>query len=411
MTIARILDKKKMTTTGENSGRYHVKIRLTYTREKKTIQKYFLTNVFATETEFEKIIGNPGKDKDLQAKQSVVNALYEKGKSILRNNPYMDPEEFGAQLMARGSLKDPLGFMLAYAEEMEREGRIGNRDAMLQAHSSFKLYCDKNDIHFLSFALVTPKFLMRYENWMLARDKSITTVGIYARAMRTVFNIARGDRYKEIPYEMYPFGKGKYQVPTGKGRKMALSETQKNVLLSYRNIDKALQMAVDFWKFSYFCNGMNFTDIARLKYRHIQDDTLVFDRTKTINTKRDRDAIIVTLRPEVKEIIARWGNRSITPNDYVFSILRASLNPSQIKDRIRDFIKDTNENLAKVCEDKELPKITTYWARHTFATILKGKGVSIEYIQEALGHGNSKTTQAYLDSFDLDTKRKVANLL
>jgi integrase/recombinase XerD len=415
MTLARILDKKKMTTTGENAGRYHLKIRLTYTRDKKTYQKYFLTKVYATDAEFEKIIGNPGKDVDLQKKQSIVNALYEKGKSILRNNPYIDPDEFGAQLSARGSLKDPLGFMLAYAEEMEREGRIGNRDAMNQAHSSFKTFCQENNINHLSFAQVTPKFLMKYENWMLARGKSITTVGIYARAMRTVFNIARSDRYKEIPSEMYPFGKGKYQIPTGKGRKMALNEFQKNVLTSYRTLDPKKQKAADMWIFSYYINGINFADMARLRFKHIikkgEDDCILFVRAKTKLTKRDQVEIEAAMNSHVWEIIYRWGNKSLNPNDYIFPVLKDGLTPAQIKNRVHDFYSDTNAGLADVCNELGLPRITTYWARHTHATILYGKGVSKGQIKKNLGHGNEETTENYLGSFDFQVIKKASNLL
>jgi len=49
-------------------------------------------------------------------------------------------------------------------------------------------------------------------------------------------------------------------------------------------------------------------------------------------------------------------------------------------------------------------KATTYVARHTFSTVLKRSGASIEFIQEAMGHTDIKTTESYLDSFDKETK-------
>jgi integrase/recombinase XerD len=414
MTLAIVLDKKKMTTTGENAGRYHVKIRLTYTRDQKTTQKYFMTKVYATESEFKKIIGNPGKDRELQEKQTRVNEFYEKGKAILKANPFIDADTFGSQLTAQGSYKDPLGFMLAYAEEMESEGRIGTRDYYLQAHSSFKKFTGG----VMSFATVTAKWLMRYEKWMLDNGRSITTVGMYCIALRTIFNMARSDKRKIIPKDLYPFGKDGYVIPTSKGRKLALSEDDKNLLINYEpKKDKPLiaekRWAVDLWLFSYFCSGMNFADMAALKYKHIKDGVLVFDRAKTKLTQRNKESTVVVLRLEVMKIIARHGNKenALNPNAYIFNVLRDGLTPRQVADKVHDFIADVNEYLGEACEELKIPKITTYWARHTFATIAKRKGASIEAIQEALGHSSSKTTQAYLDSFDLETKRQIANML
>ncbi len=52
-------------------------------------------------------------------------------------------------------------------------------------------------------------------------------------------------------------------------------------------------------------------------------------------------------------------------------------------------------------------KITTYVARHTFSTVLKRSGASTEYIQEALGHTDVKTTENYLDSFEKKVKKEL----
>ena len=50
-------------------------------------------------------------------------------------------------------------------------------------------------------------------------------------------------------------------------------------------------------------------------------------------------------------------------------------------------------------------------ARHTFSTVLKRSGVITEYIQEALGHSDIKTTENYLDSFEKEVKKKFAQRL
>jgi integrase/recombinase XerD len=55
--------------------------------------------------------------------------------------------------------------------------------------------------------------------------------------------------------------------------------------------------------------------------------------------------------------------------------------------------------------------VTTYTARHSFSTVLKRSGASIEYISEALGHSDTKTTENYLDSFENNVKKEYSKSL
>lgn len=411
MTIAKVLDKKKMIKTGENTGRYHVKIRITRTVDKRTIQKYFLTGVYATESEFKKITGNPGKDKALQSKQTIVTDLYEKGKEIIRLNPFVDFETFENQLTSKGGFKDPLGLMQTYIDELNESGRVGTRDYYKSALSCFQEYAKEKYGGKIFFASVTAAWLMKWEKWMLEKSRSITTVGMYAIAMRRIFNLAASDQYKTIGKDLYPFGEGKYVIPAAKGRKLALTEDQKNLLLNFKTLNIVARKGVDFWIFSYFCNGMNMADVCNLRFKNLPEGLVIFDRTKTRYTQRKKRDIVVISREEIQRVIETWGNKSGEPNDYVFPVLREGLTPQQEADRIHDFIDDINKGLKLACEALKLPKITTYSARHTSATIMRNKGASVEFIQEALGHADSKTTQDYLDSFDLETKKKYSGML
>lgn len=410
MTIARVLDRKKKTTTGENKDRYHIKIRVTRTVDKKTTQKYYLTGIYATPEEFEKITGNPGRDQDLQAKQSRLNEIYEKAKSIVALNPFIDFESLGIQLSSKGSLKDPLALFETYIAELDESGRIGSRDCYKQALACFQEYVNEKHAGKVYFATITDRWLMRWEKWMIDRGRSVTTVRIYAICMRRVFNLAVKS-YKIVPVELYPFGEGKYVVPAAEGRKLALSEAEKNKLLRYATLNIIARKAVDFWIFSYFCNGMNIADVCNLRLKDLPDGLLIFDRVKTRFTQRKKKSIVVISREEIQKVIERWGNKTTSPSDYVFPVLRDGLTPGQQKSRIHDFISEINAGLAIACADLGLPKITTYSARHTYATIAKNKGASVSFLKEALGHSDERTTEHYLDSFDIETKRKIASLL
>jgi integrase len=97
---------------------------------------------------------------------------------------------------------------------------------------------------------------------------------------------------------------------------------------------------------------------------------------------------------------------------YLFPILDESHDtPTKIDNRIHKLLRKTNKDLKIIGEKANIKgKLTTYVARHSFATILKYGGISTAIISEALGHESEKITQVYLDSFEnnvLDEATKV----
>jgi integrase/recombinase XerD len=405
MKASIYFDGRKIIKRGENSGRCQVKILVEFDGETR-VRRYYQSGVYATRDEFDKIItgkygrATPAEVETFEKKRKKLLALEAKAKDELK--PGMHPDDFEPRFRSSGNNNNPLDMLLRYSEDLKNDGQIGTSIFYKSAYSSFKKFCNGH----LSFIQVTPRWLMLYEKWLIAQGRSISTVGTHVRPMRTVFKKAID--LGIIPANQYPFGRNKYKCPTSKGRKIALDELAKNKVLEYSG---DYQKDVDFWKFSYFCNGMNFADIARLKRWNVVDGVLKFDRTKTKNTERNKAPIVISLHEEAIRIINRWGGTDISPSAYIFPILRDGLSPTQEKNIIADWIKETNENLELASKKIGIPKITTYWARHTYATVLYRKGVSVEFIQESLGHADMKTTKLYLDSFDMETKKKISKLL
>jgi len=84
-----------------------------------------------------------------------------------------------------------------------------------------------------------------------------------------------------------------------------------------------------------------------------------------------------------------------------------STNQKTIGHQIKRALKRTNKDLKEIARIAKVPnhdQITFYFARHTFANVLKTSGRSVEMIKELLGHEDIKTTQIYLGSFDDATK-------
>jgi integrase/recombinase XerD len=264
----------------------------------------------------------------------------------------------------------------------------------------------------LPFALITPVFLNQYEKWMVGKGLSLTTVGIYARSLRTIFNNAISEGV--ISDEVYPFGKKKFKIPAGRNIKKALAKDELKILFEYPIEEGSIrQKAKDFWFFSYQCNGMNMRDIAELKYKNYNDNSLVFIRSKTKHTtKGDSKSISVPIVDFTKKIIKKYGNKPIKLDTYIFPILNECKNETEKVRAIEGFTRFVNQHIKNIALEAGLSgDISTYWARHSFATMLKRSGANTAFIGESLGHQNEATTNSYLDSFEDTIKREYADKL
>ena len=156
-------------------------------------------------------------------------------------------------------------------------------------------------------------------------------------------------------------------------------------------------LAKDLFLFSYFTAGMNFGDIARLRYKDIVKGRVNYSRHKT------QKLLSFQLVPNAMRIIEKYSKANHSQEDYIFPILNRHehTTPQQIFNRLHKVLRKVNRELKVLGEmiGLEMP-LTTYVARHTFATVLKRSGVSVALISESLGHSDLSTTQIYLDSFE-----------
>lgn len=300
-----------------------------------------------------------------------------------------------------------------YLSELLNEGRIKTHKSYNNAKASFYKFLGR-DIKPID---ITPNLLKTFERYLLdERQVSRNTVAIYMRTIRLIYNLAASDQ----PYlnNVYPFArrqneKNKYVIRTARGRKGdSLSKEQIRILKnSYAESGSGLWEAKLLFLFSYYCQGINFKDIALLRPENISNEAIIYVRHKTRNTEKEEQPIIVPLTENITEIM-RALTCNLTDNDrFVFNILDPSMDLVQQEKAIQQKIKLTNQRLAKLCRQLELPLVTTYWARHSYASSLKMGKVDIEIIKEALGHSSVQTTQSYLKRFDIGTYRAANEVL
>jgi len=137
---------------------------------------------------------------------------------------------------------------------------------------------------------------------------------------------------------------------------------------------------------------MNLIDLAKLRLMDIGENRIFYGRSKT------GDPLSVRITNEFAAIL-EYYMKGKKENDFIFPIgYDGSVATFKKYSSDRRLV---NKLLKKIAEDAGIEeKITSYYIRHSWATIAKNMGISTEIISEGLGHHSIKTTEVYLKSFD-----------
>ncbi|MDR2036532.1 MAG: site-specific integrase [Bacteroidales bacterium] len=389
------------TRRSDNNDKFPVKIRVRYQRDRKD----YSTGQKLTEEEWEQLPKNKSAKfiklrNDVQTTFKLVDSAVE---SLYRDDEF----SFTAlsKVLSRGTADTINTAFKARISILADEGRAGTQLYYNSVLNSIVSYKGEH----IKFVDITADWLKKYEKYLLDDGKTYTTVGIYMRAIRAIIN--EGKKNGIIKEAQYPFGKDKYEIPIGEGRKLALNMQQIKTLVTYTDGREATERYRDLWFFSYLCNGINFTDLLKLKFSNIVGDEICFYRQKTIRTSKVKREIQAMITPEIQSIIDRWGNSDKNPDNYIFPYLKGGETPMQERKKVMDVTKRTNRKLKEISEAIGIKGISTYTARHSYATVLKRSGTNIAFISESLGHNDLKTTENYLASFEQEERKKNAALL
>lgn len=319
--------------------------------------------------------------------------------------------------------------LIDHIKELKSEGRFGYASSFESTLRAVKEFNENKKYEFksrqkvetrtidylsgkpLNFVDINSKWLKNFEVWLHKEGKSKSTIGIYTRNIRVLFNIAL--RVHKINAE-YPFDN--YRPKTASSRKIALTAKQIGLIANYKTEDPQERFYRDLFMFSFLGYGMNLSDIARLKYSNIIDNEIEFVREKTKDEEANEDKIHVPLTSTMNKIIDRYGNKAVGFDSYIFPILKNDSSEEKKYAEIKQLVKQVNKyvgRIASIVGIKE--KVSSLVSRHSFSTIAKNSGTSIEFISEALGHSSVNVTKRYLKSFEKATReehsQKIENLI
>lgn len=388
-------------THPRKDGTCSIYIRVTFQRKKKE----YPTGITMKPAEYDRIMKAQRRKSADMVQYNRIMTFFTKAASIIEGLTVFTFTQFENLYLSNTEAADSIkaGFE-RHIEELKYQKRIGSAVSYETALKSIEGFKSG-----LKYADITATFLKRYEAAMLEAGKTKATVGIYLRSLRAIMNRADIDR------KLYPFGTGKnkYSIPIGRNIKKALTLDEISKIYNYEaEAGTTKAMAKDYWVFIYLCNGLNVKDLCLLKWKNIEGDILRYERAKTSRSKKDAEMIVVSLKTEAKAIISRWGLPSLNSDTYVFPHLNKSMTAEREREIYQQLTKTINKYMKLIAAELKINKeVTTYFARHSFATVLRNSGASMEFISSALGHSDMKTTKNYLAGFEQETIHKTTDAL
>lgn len=234
--------------------------------------------------------------------------------------------------------------------------------------------------------------LRRYERWLHEQSISRNTSSCYMRSLRALLGKASNFNDESLFKGIFT---GRCTTEKRSVNEKTVSRLKKIQL----PLDSPLTLARDLFLFSFYAQGMPFVDMAFLKRQQISGRQLVYHRHKT-GTR-----IAVGLLPCIQQILKRYESSG---SNYVFPLLR-STDAQTAYDEYLVKLNWYNRSLKRLARLAGIDgQLTSYTARHSWATTAYHSNVDLPVISKALGHSNPQTTLTYLREID-DHRLEEAN--
>lgn len=279
----------------------------------------------------------------------------------------------------------------AYIESCKTEGTRSIYSQTLDKVLKF----DKKALS-LKFEDITKRWLTDFDTFLSKTMKSENAKAVHYRNIRTIFNAAIDD---EITTN-YPFRK--FKIKSTETKKRSLSVEQLRLFIN-AEIEDWQERYRDIFMLSFMLCGINIVDLCNLK--HIENGRIEYRRAKT------HKLYSIKVEKEAMAIINKYKGK-----DWLLNIMDNYGKSCDFNRRLKRGLDAIIDHINKNLDKKELlPRISSYWARHSWATIAAELDIPIETISAALGHSYGCTTTSIYIKFNqkkVDTaNRKVLDFI
>ena len=273
-------------------------------------------------------------------------------------------------------------------------GKGCTADTYATTMNSFSRFYGEEDV---AFDAIDSSLMLKYESYLKAQGLCPNTTSYYMRNLRAIYNRAVEE---ELVVQRNPFK----HVYTGIDKTVKRAVPLK-VVRQIKELDLSMTPMIDYardiFMFSFYTRGMSFVDMAYLKKKDLRNGVLSYRRSKT------KQQLFIKWEKQMQDIIDKYDTSS-TP--YLLPIIKKSgVNERR---QYKSAAHLVNLKLKLLGEQLKLPiPLTSYVARHAWASIAKSKNIPLSTISEAMGHDSENTTRIYLASLDTSIVDKANSLI
>lgn len=246
--------------------------------------------------------------------------------------------------------------------------------------------------------IFTPERLKEYEDWLVGQQSSPNTISTYMRTLQAVYN-----RWMSPGIEGYnPVLFKDVYTKVESRTKRALTAEQMEQL---RNTDFSVltlrqQQLLTYFLLMFMLRGMPFIDLAHLRKSDLRNRRITYRRHKT------GKLMVVDVPPDAMRLLQKYRDK--TDSEYLFPLLHGGLFMEEHHHRYQETLRHFNRELARLMKQL-LPgvSVSSYTARHTWATLAYHSGVPVGLISQSLGHSSIRVTMTYLKPFDAEVIDRI----
>lgn len=305
----------------------------------------------------------------------------------------------------RKNAKDDLRlYMPEVIGMLKREGKFPAMHVYACTLRSYEKFCaeeryPKNTTASLSMQeIFTPERLKEYEDWLAGQQSSPNTISTYMRTLQAVYN-----RWMSPGIEGYnPVLFKDVYTKVESRTKRALTAEQMEQL---RNTDFSVltlrqQQVLTYFLLMFMLRGMPFIDLAHLWKSDLRNRRITYRRHKT------GKLMVVDVPPDAMRLLQKYRDK--TDSEYLFPLLHGGLFMEEHHHRYQETLRHFNRELARLMKQL-LPgvSVSSYTARHTWATLAYHSGVPVGLISQSLGHSSIRVTMTYLKPFDAEVIDRI----
>lgn len=338
-------------------------------------KRLFIHTGLSSKTEFPDCIF-PRSERNYKAKSIALQKYLEEVEKVALDNSLLSNEELKAIIMNTVFGRPTFDNVLVSLLKKYAETKNGNTPELYNRTAikveEFDKYATLN---------INVAWLKRFYDYERAKGNTDNTIAIHLRNIRRVMNWAIENEWSDN----YPFKK--FKIPTEQTKKRNISIDTLRFLFDCDLPKKHLEKYRDIFKIMFYLIGINAVDLLTARKEQVIDGRLEYKRAKT------GKLYSIKIEPEAQELIDRYAGKELLLKFGEKAKYRSVMAKADL------YLKDI------------VPGISTYYARHSWATIASDIDIPIDTISAALGHSHgSEVTNIYInfDQKKVDTaNRKV----